>query len=178
MGQQRILPLLDPDGAEVWQITGAGSRYGRWQTDLGGITAVRGHVEFDLGASAPGSLVACVQSSIDLGVTAYDIAVCRFTAASRHAAFAVQPARNAVGPPISVDGLLQADGSPTPEGVMARVVLGDRLRLCVIVAASFAGASLAAHVLPSYRVRDNSGLRLHRAAADRARHGLTRRDLP
>ena len=61
---------------------------------------------------------------------------------------------------------------------MARVVLGDRLRLCVIVAASFADASLAAHVLPSYRVRDNSGLRLHHAAADRARHGLTRRDLP
>jgi hypothetical protein len=136
---------LGPDAITPdWQITSAGTFVGDWLDDLAGMAAVAAQVRFMFGTGGA-TVKVCFQSSMDQGATAYDVAVVNFATVSRAAIFEVAAVTTALIAP--GDGGLNALGQIEPEGIMAGV-LGDRLRLKVIVTGTYQNTTLSARVMP------------------------------
>ena len=99
---------LGPDAITPdWQITSAGTFVGDWLGDLAGMAALAAQVRFIFGTGGA-TVKVCLQSSMDQGSTAYDVAVVNFATTPRTAIV-----------------------EEAAEGIIAGV-LGDRLRLKVI----------------------------------------------
>ena len=123
---------LGPDAITPdWQITSAGTFVGDWLDDLTGMAALAAQVRFMFGTGGA-TVKACLQSSLDQGTTAYDVAVVNFATAPRTAIFEVSGLTTTLIAP--GEGGFNALGEAEPEGIIAGV-LGDRLRLKVIVTA-------------------------------------------
>jgi hypothetical protein len=87
----------------------------------------------------------CLQSSLDQGATAYDVAVVNFATVPRTAIFEIAALTTALIAP--GEGGLNALGQTEPEGIIAGV-LGDRLRLKVIVTGTYQNTTLSTRVMP------------------------------
>jgi hypothetical protein len=125
-------------GTGDFSITTAGSYVGDWLSDLDGMTSMR--VQLSLQAVSPGaSIIAYVQTSLDGGVTAVDIAAIAFTGSAVTAlAFAV----DAVTAFTPGDGVMSA-------GTVQAGILGDRVRLKVVSTGTYANTVLAGRVVVS-----------------------------
>jgi hypothetical protein len=136
---------LGPDAITPdWQITSAGTFVGDWLDDLAGMAALAAQVRFMFGTGGA-TVKVCFQSSMDQGATAYDIAVVNFATAPRTAIFEIAALTTALIAP--GEGGLNALGQTEPEGIIAGV-LGDRLRLKVIVTGGYQNTTLSARVMP------------------------------
>jgi hypothetical protein len=82
---------------------------------------------------------------MDQGTTAYDVAIVNFAAVPRTAIFEIAALTTGLIAP--GEGGLNALGQTEPEGIIAGV-LGDRLRLKVIVAGAYQNTTLSARVMP------------------------------
>jgi hypothetical protein len=107
-----------------------------------GAVAVQVRVMFGTGGA---TVKVCLQSSMDQGATAYDVAVVNFTAAPRTAIFEITGLTTALIAP--GEGGFNALGQTEPEGIIVGV-LGDRLRLKVIVTGTYQNTTLSARVMP------------------------------
>jgi hypothetical protein len=132
--------VITPD----WQITSAGTFVGDWLDDLPGMAALAAQVRFMYGTGGA-TVKVCFQSSMDQGATAYDVAVVNFATAPRTAIFEIAAMTTALVAP--GEGGLNALGQVEPEGIIAGV-LGDRLRLKVIVTGTYQNTTLSARVMP------------------------------
>jgi hypothetical protein len=139
-----IYPLGPSVDAADWQITTAGTYIGVWADDLAGLDGVAAQLRFAWG-SAGTSVRVCLQSSLDQGVTAYDVAVVDFATISRSVIFAVTTGTTAIVLP--GEGGVQQGGSQETEGVITSV-LGDRFRLKVIVVGTYVNTTLSARIMP------------------------------
>lgn len=141
-----ILPLgpdaLTPD----WSVTAPGTFVGAWQTELEGMESAAVQLRCLYGSGGTG-IVACLQSSLDQGQTAYDVAVVKFATAQRLVIFEVAGRTTTAVIAPGSNGL-DAAAAPENEGILAPV-LGDRLRLVLIVTGTYAGTTLSARVLAS-----------------------------
>jgi hypothetical protein len=136
---------LGPDAiAPDWQITSAGTFVGAWLDDLAGTVALTAQVRFMVGTGGATEKV-CLQSSMDQGATAYDVAIVNFATVPRTAIFEVAEVTTALIAP--GEGGLNALGQTEPEGIIAGV-LGDRLRVKVIVTGTYQNTTLSARVMP------------------------------
>lgn len=132
---------LPPSGTDAsdWQVTVAGTYVGAWVTDLAGMTSLAAQVRM-LWGSGGTSIKAYVQSSLDQGNTAYDVALVNFLAASRTAIFSIQQTTSAMLTPVEAGA--EAESVPVP-------VLGDRLRLKLVVVGTYVNTTVSARVIPA-----------------------------
>lgn len=115
-------------------ITTAGTQTGEWVTDLEGMLAAAVSLRLSWGSGGT-TVRAFVQTSLDGGTTATDIACVLFGTASEHAILnfsALTPKTTQVS---STDGALADDTAV--DGV-----LGDRLRLKVVSTGTYAGSTI------------------------------------
>ena len=143
----QILPLLPPtQDATDWAIPPAAGVYvGQWQDDLGGCVALTAQLRFLYG-SGGSSVTALVQTSLDQGNSAIDIALVAFGTASRTVVFCVNAATTGILLPGS--GGLTAGGGTEVEGLLLPV-LGDRFRLQIAVTGTYIGSILSARIMAS-----------------------------
>jgi hypothetical protein len=139
-----IYPLGPDAFTPDWQITSAGMFVGDWLDDITGMAALAGQVRFMFGTGGA-TVKVCLQSSMDQGATAYDIAVVNFATVPRSAIFEIAALTTGLITP--GEGGLNALGQTEPEGIIAGV-LGDRLRLKVIVTGTYQNTTLSARVMP------------------------------
>jgi hypothetical protein len=139
-----IYPLGPDPITPDWQITSAGTFVGDWLDDLAGMATLAAQVRFMFGTGGV-TVKVCLQSSMDQGATAYDIAVVNFATAPRTAIFEITAMNTALIAP--GEGGLDAVGQTEPEGIIAGV-LGDRLRLKVTVTGTYQNTTLSARVMP------------------------------
>ncbi|RWP31816.1 hypothetical protein [Mesorhizobium sp.] len=115
-------------------ITAAGTQVGEWVTELDGMLAALAQLRLAYGSGGT-TIRAYVQTSLDGGTTAVDIACALFGAASETAVLnfsALTPKLTQVTP---TDGALADDTAV--DGV-----LGDRLRLKVVSTGTYAGSTV------------------------------------
>lgn len=115
-------------------ITTAGTQVGDWVEDLEGLLAMAAQLRLAYGSGGT-SVKAYLQTSLDQGVTAIDIACFTFTTASAVKArnlSALTPKTTDVTP---TDGTLTDDTSV--DGI-----LGDRFRLKVVSVGTYGGSSI------------------------------------
>lgn len=118
-----------------FSISGAGTQTGDWTSDaidLSGILAAAAQLRFTGGAGGT-SVKAYLQTSLDQGTTAIDIACVVYATAAEVAAFnfsALTPKLTAV---VSSDGALADDTAI--DGI-----LGDRFRLKVVTVGTYSGS--------------------------------------
>jgi hypothetical protein len=125
--------------APDWVVSTPGTYIGQWVTDLDGMTKLALQVRFMYGSGGT-SILAYVQSSLDQGNTAYDVASLIFGTTSRNTVLAISQTTSAVIVPV--------DAAGEAEGVVA-AIFGDRLRLKIVVTGTFSGTTLSARALPS-----------------------------
>jgi len=141
-----VMPLPPKDGdGSAWQIAEPGIYEGFWQEDLGGLELVTLQIDFRYGTGSGGVRV-CIQSSLDQGDTAYDLAVFDFTNTSRKVLVAI---RNA-----SIDGFtapgfngVGSDAQTESEGIICSVI-GDRLRANVLADGTYQNTTLSIRAMP------------------------------
>lgn len=127
------------DAAPDWQISVAGTFVGDWVTDLAGVSLISLQVRLLWGAGGT-SIKAYLQSSLDQGTTAYDVAALVFAAASRAVVLSVLQTTSAVIVPV--------EAGAEAEGVAA-AVFGDRFRLKIVVVGTYTNTTLSARFIPS-----------------------------
>ena len=138
MMQSGVYPLPTPEGAPDWSVSAAGTFTGAWQEDLEEMTAFACQVRFLVGT--PGNTVRVyLQTSLDQGMTAFDVAVLQFDTISRIAAFSV--VQTSVAPADEFDAGTQTEG-------IDLAVLGDRLRLKLVVDGAYTNTTLSARFIP------------------------------
>jgi hypothetical protein len=137
----------DSSGVQDWSITAAGTFTGAWITDLAGMSNVDCQMRFIYGSGGT-SVRACLQSSLDYGVTAFDVAIVDFLLATSTALLevAIQSAI-LLNASISDGGTLLGGGAATA-GLKAGM-LGDRLRMKIVVVGAYVNTTLAIRALPS-----------------------------
>jgi hypothetical protein len=122
-------------------ISEPGTFVGEWQGDLAGMTNLACQLRFMVGISAGApTVVAFLQSSLDQGSTAYDVAVVEFAAVSRPVALSVLQ-----GTSVPTD---EQEAGPEAEGI-AMPILGDRLRLKLVVTGNYTNTTLSARFIPA-----------------------------
>jgi hypothetical protein len=149
----QVEPLIPGTGNDAvdWTISTAGTYVGTWADGLAGTDCIEVQMRFLWGAGS-GGVRACLQSSLDQGNTAYDIAVVDFAAVARTVIFAVRPVvSSTIHSGISDivlpgEGGFDSTGASQSEGVVTSV-LGDRFRLKVIVAGTYTNTILSSRIL-------------------------------
>ncbi len=118
-----------------FNITGAGTQVGDWTTaDLDGMLAMAAQLRLAYGSGGT-SVKVYLQTSLDQGTTAIDIACAAFTTASAVKALnfsALTPKTTAVTP---TDGTLTDDTAV--DGI-----LGDQFRLKIVSLGTYAGSTV------------------------------------
>lgn len=117
-----------------FNITTAGTQTGDWVEDLEGLLALCLQARLALG-SAGTSVKVYVQTSLDQGTTAIDIACFTFTNAS-----AIK-ARNLSALTAKTTDVTPADGTLTDD-TSVDGILGDRFRVKVVVVGTYTGTTL------------------------------------
>lgn len=134
-----IYPLPAPDGSPDWSITTAGTFTGDWQVGLAGIASLACQLRFMYGTA--GTWVrAILQSSLDQGSTAYDVAIVDFGTEARAVAMSIQQT--------AVDPVDESYDGEVEEGLILPV-LGDRVRLVLVVAGTYQNTTLSGRILPA-----------------------------
>jgi hypothetical protein len=108
-----------------------------WQEGLSGMECVAAQLQFTCGGGGT-TVSTYLQGSLDLGSNAYDISVVRFGTASRLVLF--QVTRQTIGVSQPNDGGFESESIVAP-------LLGDRLRLKLAVAGTYAATTLSARIL-------------------------------
>lgn len=147
-----LLPGGSNDAID-WTISAPGTFVGFWADGLAGTDLLQVQVKFYWGTGSGGVRV-CLQSSMDEGNTAYDVAIMDFAAAAKTVQFAIRPVFSSavqfgvsdlIGPG---EGGFDALGAQLSEGVVSGI-LGDRFRLKAIVTGTYANTTLACRILAS-----------------------------
>jgi hypothetical protein len=115
-------------------ITTAGTQTGDWVEDLEGLLAMAASLRLSYG-SGGSSVKAYLQTTLDQGTTAVDIACVVFGTASEHAALnfsALTPKTTQVTP---------SDGSLSDDTAVDGI-LGDQFRLKVVSTGTYAGSTV------------------------------------
>ena len=137
-----VFPLSDPNGAPDWMVTEPGTFVGEWQSDLVGMLSLACQIRLMVGTQQGGAAVlAYLQSSLDQGSTAYDVAMVDFASGSRAVALSIAQGIS--------DPTDQQEANPAEvEGVILPI-LGDRLRLKLVVSGGFTNTTLSARFIPA-----------------------------
>jgi hypothetical protein len=145
---QKAVMALQPPGTDAsdWAITSAGTFVGDWTTDFDGMVALSMQIRFMWG-SGGATVRACLQGSLDGGVSAYDILIADFTTASGVIIASIGAGgTNFFHPGIISDGGIILSGGIADNGVGVDI-LCDRLRMKIIVTGTYANSTLAARVM-------------------------------
>jgi hypothetical protein len=144
--QRAILALQPPaSDAQDWAITVPGTYLGDWFEDFDGMVALSMQIRFLYG-SAGTSLRACIQSSMDQGTTAYDVLIADFATATDTVLASVAASGQLFDKTEISDGGALLGGGQAPAGLRS-TVLGDRLRLKLIVTGTYANTTVSARVM-------------------------------
>lgn len=146
MGTSIILALQPGTGNSAdFQITGSGTMVGRSCENLGGMHGVNLQLRFALGTGS-GGVAVFMQTSLDEETTWFNSVVKLFDASSDRINYFIRPATSeTLTTPVSGP----SGNSPEPQGIITSI-LGDRLRLYVVVAGSYQNTVLSARVLPIF----------------------------
>jgi hypothetical protein len=138
---------LQPAGTDNadFQITTPGTMTGEWATGLEGMQSVAIELRF-LWGSGGGSVKALVQSAVGYDAPAYDIVQVTFGAAARTVLCELYAGTTTLVDP-NVGGIDSAGNEVFADGLVARV-LGDRLRVVLIVTGTYVNTVLSCRVLP------------------------------
>lgn len=147
MLQSTAVYVLQPDGtdANAFQITTPGTMAGEWATGFEGMQMVAVELCFQ-GGQGGQNVRALVQSAMGADGPAYDIALVTFTTASRTAMFELFAGTTALVFP-GVGGIDSNGNEVLTDGLLCHV-LGDRLRVVLIVAGTYTNTVLSARVIP------------------------------
>jgi hypothetical protein len=126
-------------------ISAAGTFIGEWQSNLAGMTTVACQLRFLAGGGGT-SVIAVLQSSLDQGSTAYDVAVVHFATAPRAVALSVL--QGLLKPTDEGFGGFDHTGAAEVESIVLPV-LGDRLRLMLIVSGTYTSTTLSGRIIAS-----------------------------
>jgi hypothetical protein len=138
---------LQPEGGDAdFVIAGPGTFTGVWTTGLAGMQQVAVELRFLWGSSNGGSVKALLQTALGDDTPAFDVAQVSFAGAARTVVFELYGGTTAVVDP-SAGGVDSTGNDVLPDGLVCHV-LGDRLRLMVIVSGTYANTVLSARVLP------------------------------
>lgn len=143
----QVLPLIPGTGNDAvdWTISTPGTFTGFWASDLAGAEVLQGQIRFFWGTGSGGVRV-CLQSSMDQGNTAYDVALFEFAAVSKTYVFQVSPGTSGIVLP--GEGGLDAVGGNEADGIITSI-LGERFRLKVIVLGTYVNTTLSARIIAS-----------------------------
>jgi hypothetical protein len=146
MLQAPVVYVLQPDGTDngSFQITAPGTMTGEWTDGLAGMASVAVDLRFAWGSGGT-SVTALLQSAMGIDGPAYDIAQVTFTTATRAVLFEMFGGTTGFVAP-GVGGIDSA-GDPATDGLLCNV-LGDRLRLVLIVAGTYVNTVLTGLVIP------------------------------
>ena len=143
MLQAPTVYALLSDGAD-FQINAPGTITGDWITGLEGMQSLACELRFLYGAGGA-TVTVLVQSAMGADGPAYDVAQQTFNVIASTVMFELfSGTTNILAPGV---GGIDSTGTPAVDGILLPV-LGDRLRLVVIVAGSYLNTVLAARVLP------------------------------
>lgn len=129
-----IFSLKDANGNAEFSITAAGTQVGDWIDGFEGLLALAVSLRLSYGSSGT-TIKAYLQTSLDQGTTAIDIACVAFATASEHQVLnlsALTPKTTLVTP---TDGTLTDD-------TCVDGILGDRFRLKVVSVGTYAGSTV------------------------------------
>jgi hypothetical protein len=146
MLQSTAVYALRPDGTDTgsFQITTPGTLTGVWVKDLVGMSSVAVDLRFAWGSGGQ-SVNALLQSAMGPDGQPYDVAQVTFTTAARAVLFELFGGTNGFIAPGA--GGMDSTGIPTAEGFLCPV-LGDRLRLLLVVDGTYVNTTLTALVSP------------------------------
>ncbi len=119
-------------------VPAAGTYTTPWLTGLGEVEDILAEVILDWGSGGT-TIKVFLQTSIDGGVTAIDIACFAFATADASKVLSVD-ARAAVTTPVT-----PSDGT-LADNTVVNGIIGDRVRFKYIVAGTYAASTLSAHV--------------------------------
>jgi hypothetical protein len=147
MLQMTSVFALQPAGTDNadFQITTPGTITGDWTTDLEGMQSVAIELRFLYGSGGT-SVKALVQTALGTDGPAFDIVQADFTTAARTVLCELYAGTTTLVEP-HVGGFDSAGSEVFTEGLMARV-LGDRLRLLLIVTGTYTNTTLTGRVIP------------------------------
>jgi len=128
--------MLSPGFKSLGQftITAAGTQVGDWVEGLEGLLALAAQLRLAYGSGGT-SVKAYLQTSLDQGATAIDIACAAFGTAGKVACFNFSALTPKLTPVVPTDGALADDTAI--DGV-----LGDRFRLKIVSTGTYAGSTL------------------------------------
>lgn len=147
MLQSTSVYALQPAGTDAadFQITGPGTLTGDWTINLEGMQQVAIELRF-LWGSGGGSVKALVQSALGNDGPAYDVVQCTFTTAARTVLCELYAGTTGLVEP-SVAGIDSSGNEVITDGLVCNV-LGDRLRLVLIVTGTYTNTTLSGRMLP------------------------------
>lgn len=147
MLQSTSVYALQPAGTDSadFQITGPATLTGDWTTGLEGMQAVAIELRF-LWGSGGTSVTALVQSALGYDGPAYDVVQVDFATAARTVMAELYSGTTGLVQP-AVGGI-DSSGNPVVAEGLVNHVLGDRLRLVLIVTGTYTNTVLSARVLP------------------------------
>lgn len=143
----QLLPLLPGTGNDAvdWTISTPGTFTGLWADGLAGATILQGQIRFMWGTGSGGVRV-LLQSSLDQGNTAYDVALFEYAAVAKTHIFQVSP--GASGIVLPGQGGFDAGGGSEADGIITSI-LGDRFRLKIIVLGTYTITTLSGRFIAS-----------------------------
>lgn len=147
MLQSTSVYALQPAGTDScdFQVTGPGTMTGDWTTNLEGMSAVAIELRF-LWGSGGGSVQAFVQSALGCDGPAYDVVQVDFATTARTVMCELYGGTTGLVEP-SVGGIDSIGNDVLSEGLVNHV-LGDRLRLVLIVTGTYTNTVLSGRILP------------------------------
>lgn len=138
---------LQPAGTDNadFQITAPGTLTGDWTSNLEGMQSVAIELRFLYG-SGGGTVKALVQSALGDDTPAFDIAQVTFTTAARTVLCELYAGTTGLVDP-NVGGV-DSDGNDVSTDGLVCNVLGDRLRLLLIVTGDYVNTVLSGRIIP------------------------------
>jgi hypothetical protein len=114
-------------------ITTAGTQTGDWVEDLDGLAAMTTQIRLAYGSGGT-DISAYLQTSLDQGTTAIDIACVTFGTAG-----ATKVLANSA---ITTNSSITPTNGSAPDGTLLEGVLGDRVRLKIVSTGTYAGQTV------------------------------------